>query len=124
MTEMALKPRRKLVRRASTEHEKRRGYRTYSCLLMSFSTLVSLLTLPAPVAPQTLPATPRSVDVVPVLTPDNYVRRIEKLFKGAKRSIYLQYAYINYSDKEIDQEFTAMLETVAEHSNRPHMDVS
>jgi hypothetical protein len=77
----------------------------------------------APVAPQILPTTPRDIDVIPVLTPDNYVKRIQALIGGVKRSIYLQYAYITYSDKAGDEKFTAMLETLAELSNKSNIDM-
>ncbi|MBR0684446.1 phospholipase [Bradyrhizobium manausense] len=78
---------------------------------------------PTPTAPATLPSTPHDFDVRPLLTPDNYVGRIMELLKSAKRSIYLQFAYINYSDREGDEEFTKMLEVLAEASYRPNMDV-
>ena len=78
---------------------------------------------PAPVAPQILPSTPREVDVIPVLTPDNYVKRIQALIGSVKRSIYLQYAYITYSDQEKDEEFTAMLEALAKLSNKSNIDM-
>lgn len=76
-----------------------------------------------PVAPAVLPATAKSVKILPVLTPDNYLPRIMELFAGAKRSIYLQYAYINYSDAAKDEPFREMLAALAELSYRPGMDV-
>lgn len=78
---------------------------------------------PAPVSPEILPQSPRDIEVMPLLTPDNYIRRIKELIASARKSIYLQYSYITYSDKKIDKDFTAMLETLAELSNRPNMDV-
>src|SRR5262249_38009374 len=72
-----------------------------------------------PVRPAVLPSTPRNVEVLPVLTPDNYIAHIMKLFDEAERSIYLQYAYITYSDKPVDKPFTAMLKKLAELSYRP-----
>ena len=78
---------------------------------------------PTPIAPEILPAQPAEFDVMPVLTPDNYIGRIMELIDGAERSIYLQYSYINYSDKEIDQKFTEMLEKLAELSNRSNFDM-
>jgi phosphatidylserine/phosphatidylglycerophosphate/cardiolipin synthase-like enzyme len=78
---------------------------------------------PSPVAPAVLPTTPRDIVVVPVLTPDNYLGRINALIASAKRSIYLQYAYITYSDKPADQGFTEMLAALAELSNRSGLDV-
>jgi hypothetical protein len=79
--------------------------------------------VPAPTAPKSLPSTPRDVDVIPLLTPDNYIQRIEKLILGAKRSIYLQFSYITYTTREVDADFTALLGTLAELSNRSDMDV-
>ena len=78
---------------------------------------------PTPIAPEILPAQPAEFDVMPVLTPDNYIGRIMELIDGAERSIYLQFSYINYSDKEIDQKFTEMLEKLAELSNRSNFDM-
>jgi phosphatidylserine/phosphatidylglycerophosphate/cardiolipin synthase-like enzyme len=127
-------------------------------LFVSVDTLfdaAELADTPTPVAPQILPATPRDIDVIPLLTRayrvrshqepstprtvgleqaaceatgratalDNYIGHIRKLIDSTKRSIYLQYAYITYSDKEIDKDFTAMLESLAKLSNGPNMDV-
>jgi hypothetical protein len=78
---------------------------------------------PVPVGPEILPSSPREIDVMPVLTPDNYIGRIKELIGSARRSIYLQYAYITYSDKNVDQDFAAMLATLAELSNRADMDL-
>lgn len=78
---------------------------------------------PTPAAPAPLPATAHDFEIRPLLTPDNYVDRIIELLKGAKRSIYLQFAYINYSDRDGDEKFTQMLEVLAEASYRPNMDV-
>ena len=82
-----------------------------------------LAAVATPVAPAVLPATARDVEVLPVLTPDNYLAHIMKLFEEAQRTIYLQYSYITYSDKPVDKPFTLMLKTLAELSYRPHMDV-
>jgi hypothetical protein len=78
---------------------------------------------PVPLSPEILPRSPREIEVIPVLTPDNYIERVKELIGSARRSIYLEYSYITYSDKEIDKDFTAMLETLAELSNRLNMDV-
>jgi PLD-like domain len=78
---------------------------------------------PTPIAPEILPTKPGEFDVSPVLTPDNYIGRITELIDRAERSIYLQYAYITFSDKEIDKKFTEMLEKLAELSNRPNFDL-
>src|SRR5262245_18498718 len=76
-----------------------------------------------PIAAEILPYQQGEIEVIGVLTPDNYIGRIMELIDGAKRSIYLQYAYITFSDKEIDQKFTEMLEKLAELSNRSNFDI-
>jgi hypothetical protein len=81
------------------------------------------LLAPNPARRATLPSTARKVKVQPVLTPDNYIGRLNELLDSAKRSIYLQYAYITYSDKAGDEPFTAMLKKLAELSFKPAMDV-
>jgi phosphatidylserine/phosphatidylglycerophosphate/cardiolipin synthase-like enzyme len=78
---------------------------------------------PNPVRPARLPSTARKIKVQPVLTPDNYIGRLNELLDSAERSIYLQYAYITYSDKPGDAPFTAMLKKLAKLSFRPAMDV-
>ena len=78
---------------------------------------------PTPIAPQNLPTKAAEVEIVPVLTPDNYIGRIMKLIESTKRSIYLQYAYITFSDKKVDKKFTEMLEKLAELSNKSNIDV-
>jgi hypothetical protein len=78
---------------------------------------------PAPVAPAVLPKTPREITVLPLLTPDNYIGHIKKMLGDAKRSIHMQYAYITYTDKPVDQEFTTLLEMLAELSNKPNLDM-
>ena len=65
----------------------------------------------------------RTIKIQPVLTPDNYFGRLNELLDGAERSIYLQYAYITYSDKEGDEPFTEMLAKLEELSFKPAMDV-
>lgn len=78
---------------------------------------------PKPIAPQILPTTPGQFEIAPVLTPDNYIDRIMDLIGSAKRSIYLQYAYITYSDNKVDKKFTDMLAKLAELSNRANFDM-
>jgi hypothetical protein len=78
---------------------------------------------PNPVKPATLPTRPRTIKVQPVLTPDNYIGRLNELLDSAERSIYLQYAYITYSDKPGDEPFTEMLAKLADLSFKPAMDV-
>lgn len=78
---------------------------------------------PSPVAPAVLPRTPRKIVVQPVLTPDNYLARLNELIGSATQSIYLQFAYINYSEREGDEGFTQMLMALADLSNREDLDV-
>jgi phosphatidylserine/phosphatidylglycerophosphate/cardiolipin synthase-like enzyme len=77
----------------------------------------------APVAPEVLPKTPRKVKVQPLLTPDNYVKRILELLRTAKQSVYLQYAYITYTDKPVDADFTELLGELAAMSYQPGLDM-
>ncbi len=78
---------------------------------------------PNPVKSASLPTTPRTITVQPVLTPDNYIERLNELLDGAERSIYLQFSYITYSDKAGDEPFTEILAKLAELSFKPAMDV-
>lgn len=78
---------------------------------------------PTPIAPALLPAARRKIKVQPVLTPDNYLGRLNQLIGSVQASIYLQYAYITYSDKEIDGQFKDMLLSLAELSHRPDIDM-
>jgi hypothetical protein len=78
---------------------------------------------PQPFAPASLPSVRRKVEVMPVLTPDNYLHRILDLIKSAKRSIYLQYAYITYSDRPDDKKFTEMLGLLADLSYKPNFEM-
>lgn len=76
-----------------------------------------------PVAPSILPSTARSFRVQPVLTPDNYLGRVRELLTSAQRSLYLQFAYINFSDAARDKDFTDLLALLAEMSYRPGLDM-
>ena len=67
------------------------------------------LSVVEPVAPQVLPSATRDIPVQPLLTPDNYLGHIKALLASARRSIYMQFAYINYSAKPGDAGFTALL---------------
>jgi len=78
---------------------------------------------PEPVAPQSLPSTPREVTVRPLLTPDNYLERIVELLESATRSIYLQFAYINWSDAAKDKRFRSLLTRLGELSYKPGLDM-
>ncbi|WP_375396927.1 phospholipase D-like domain-containing protein [uncultured Sphingomonas sp.] len=85
--------------------------------------LPDLAAAPDPVAPRSLPSTARAIKVQPVLTPDNYLGKIMDLLKGARKSIYLQYAYITYSAAIQDKRFTEMLELLGTLSYRHDLDV-
>jgi hypothetical protein len=76
-----------------------------------------------PVAPALLPSQGRSFLVQPVLTPDNYLPKIRDLIGSAQRSLYLQFAYINYSDAKRDKDFTDLLGLLADMSYRPGLDM-
>ncbi|ESQ83759.1 phospholipase D-like domain-containing protein [Asticcacaulis benevestitus] len=88
-------------------------------LLESFA----LAAPPKPIAPQYLPSHPREVEVRPLLTPDNYVGHITDLIAGAKTSIYLQFAYITWSEAANDAPFTRMLKVLARQSYAHGLDV-
>jgi hypothetical protein len=89
----------------------------------NFAAPIEFAAPPQPTAPARLPTSPRAVKVRPLLTPDNYVGHIIDLLGSAERSVYLQYAYITYSEEPSDERFTQMLTRLAELSNRAHMDV-
>lgn len=76
-----------------------------------------------PTASASLPTHRNPVTVIPLLTPDNYLARVTALIRSAKRSIYLQYAYITYSNRPGDEDFTAFLALLAELSNKPSIDM-
>ncbi|WP_326542403.1 phospholipase D-like domain-containing protein [Pseudorhodoferax sp.] len=78
---------------------------------------------PRPVAPALLPSTPRSFQVMPLLTPDNYLKHIVQLIDAATSALYLQFSYINYSDKKRDADFTRMLQRLGERSWEPQLDM-
>lgn len=76
-----------------------------------------------PIAPVALPSVPRRFKVQPLLTPDNYVGRVTDWLASARRSIYLQFSYITYSDKPSDERFTQLLLRLAELSYKPGLDM-
>jgi hypothetical protein len=63
-----------------------------------------------PVAPRRLPTDGAPFTVRPLLSPDNYAARADAWIRGAERSLYLQYAYINYSKAAGDEPFRALLD--------------
>lgn len=81
------------------------------------------LAAPVPVAPERLPAEPRDVRVRPLLSPDNYARRVTELIRDAQRSLYLQYSYITWSSKPQDEPFRELLEYLGELSWREDFDL-
>jgi phosphatidylserine/phosphatidylglycerophosphate/cardiolipin synthase-like enzyme len=81
------------------------------------------LAVPEPVAPKRLPSSGRRVKVKPLLTPDNYRERIMEWIGTAKRSLYLQFSYITWSDKEEDEEFRDLLNLVADKTYDDSLDV-
>ena len=76
-----------------------------------------------PTAPASLPSDGSTFTIQPLLTPDNYVGRITRELKKVRRSVYLQFAYINYSEKAADREFREMLQVLADLSWKPGIDV-
>ncbi|WP_234818698.1 phospholipase D-like domain-containing protein [Sinorhizobium fredii] len=76
-----------------------------------------------PVAPALLPTSARAFEVQPVLTPDNYLKRLVELIGSAQRSLYLQFAYINYSEAAKDEPFREMLKLLADISYRSGFDL-
>jgi hypothetical protein len=76
------------------------------------------LTPPVPVAPQSLPNNGGPFKVQPLLSPDNYAKRVRELIESATKRIYMQYAYINWSSAEKDQPFREVLDFLAERSWR------
>ena len=82
----------------------------------------ALAAKPEPVAPLSLPSDGGAIEIQPVLTPDNYVDRVTSLLAAAKRSVFMQFAYINYSDDAADAPFTAMLDVLKAITNRNDID--
>lgn len=81
------------------------------------------LAAPVPVAPLRLPATPHHVKVRPLLSPDNYARRIDELIRSAEQRLYLQYSYITWNDRPDDQAFRDVLVRLGELSWRADFDL-
>jgi phosphatidylserine/phosphatidylglycerophosphate/cardiolipin synthase-like enzyme len=81
-------------------------------------TEAAALAPPVPVAPQPLPATPGTIRIQPVLSPDNYATRVRELIESATRRLYLQYSYITWTSADRDRAFREVLEHLAELSWR------
>jgi hypothetical protein len=79
-------------------------------------TFTAALAVPNPIAPAELPVSGEPVRVRPVLSPDNYARRIKELIESATNSLYLQYSYITWSGKDQDTDFRAVLDYLGERS--------
>jgi phosphatidylserine/phosphatidylglycerophosphate/cardiolipin synthase-like enzyme len=91
--------------------------------LEDMADMAAMAAVPLPVPALRVPKDSRKVPVQPVLTPDNYVDRVTALLDGAKRSIYMQFAYITFSDAEIDARFTNMLDVLKKKTNDSDVDV-
>ncbi len=81
-------------------------------------TETAALAAPAPVAPQSLPSDGGSFTVRPLLSPDNYAKRVRELIESATHRLYMQYAYITWTAAEKDKAFRDVLEILAERSWR------
>jgi hypothetical protein len=68
-----------------------------------------------PVAPEKI-LSGQSARVRPLLSPDNYARRISEWIRGAQKSLDLQYSYINYSERAEDEDFKALLDDIGKLS--------
>ena len=80
-------------------------------------TEAAALAAPVPVAPQLLPAA-GAFTVRPLLSPDNYARRVRELIESAAERLYLQYSYITWTAADRDRDFREVLEHLAELSWR------
>jgi phosphatidylserine/phosphatidylglycerophosphate/cardiolipin synthase-like enzyme len=81
------------------------------------------LAVAAPVPPQRLPAAPRAIEVRPLLSPDNYAKRVTELIRSAQRRLYLQYSYIHFTDAPQNRPFTEVLLYLGELSQRTDFDL-
>ncbi|CAN5201512.1 hypothetical protein BH10PSE6_BH10PSE6_25810 [soil metagenome] len=79
--------------------------------------------VPAPVAPKPLPSVARPVQVHPLLSPDNYAKRISELIRSASKSLYLQYSYITWTAAAPDRDFTDILGHLGDLSWRSDFDL-
>ena len=76
-----------------------------------------------PTPPAALPDDGQPFHVQPLLSPDNYARRISEWIRGAQSSLYLQYSYITYSTKPVDVPFRELLDDLGELSWRDDFDL-
>ena len=84
---------------------------------------LAALATPEPIAPEWLPSEPRAITIAPVLSPDNYARRIDELIRSATRSLHLQYSYITWPKREKDAFFRGLLSYIGELSQRDDFDL-
>lgn len=84
---------------------------------------LAALAVPEPVAPEWLPSEPRPITILPVLSPDNYARRIDELIRGATQSLHLQYSYITWPKREKDAFFRDLLTYIGKLSQRDDFDL-
>jgi phospholipase D-like protein len=86
-------------------------------------TRAAALAPPVPVAPRQLPAGGGSFKVRPLLSPDNYAKRVRELIESATARLYLQYSYITWSGADRDRPFREVLEHLAGLSWRNDFDL-
>jgi PLD-like domain len=84
-------------------------------------TETAALVAPIPVAPKSLP-NGGGFTVQPLLSPDNYAKRVRELIESATSRLYMQYAYITWTSDEKDKAFREVLEILAERSWRDSAD--
>ena len=79
---------------------------------------------PTPIAPEILPATPRDIDVMPLLTPDNYIGQIRKLI-DRRKALDLPAVRVHHLQRQGDRQgfHRDAREALADLSNSPNMDV-
>lgn len=79
--------------------------------------------VPTPVAAASLPKRPRRVKVRPLISPDNYARRVDELIRSAEARLYLQYSYITWTEAKKDEKFTSILNYLGELSWKKKFDL-
>jgi hypothetical protein len=87
------------------------GALAFPDLFVSLDGLISeaALAVPDPVAPETVLSGASTV-IRPLLSPDNYAKRISEWIRGATISLDLQYSYIHYSAVDGDKDFKLLLD--------------
>ncbi|OQP40039.1 phospholipase [Niastella yeongjuensis] len=74
----------------------------------SFFQPEAVLIQPHPFEPKDFAANGESIDVVPLMSPDNYADGILDLISKAKTSVFLQFSYINKPAEKFDEIITAV----------------